>query len=472
MKGGIVKLVDINDFISPGQSCVKSLVESVKNKNGKEVKKITLDDCLSCTGCITSSESLLVNNCSLENHYSILKDNYNSNDNIKLSIMSYQSLESLLIIYKQYKNFSNINNSYDLNFYRDISNIIGEILNIDFIIPLNVFIFYVLDLCYKEFMEMRKKKELEGIICSECPGWVCYAEKKIGKISFQYMSKIKSPHEISAIIIKELFKKYLNNKIDLDKNLYICSVMSCFDKKIEPIKYKTGINTVISTIELEERFKNYLNNQNNIIANKIININILKNYLKEDKSIKEIKDLINMHINNNEINENLSLYYFPFNENFSSNYYIEFLTFMLMKDNPKFFIERKDGKNIDSKEIIIYSDEEKKEIIFKFLISYGLRNIQNIVRMIKSKKIKYDYIEMMACPGGCINGAAQIRVDKTRDEIFNDIKNGYKNFIIQKDFISESINNICLLVEELKIDINKFIQTFKEADFSKSDIDW
>ena len=57
------------------------------------------------------------------------------------------------------------------------------------------------------------------------------------------MSKVKSPHEIGEIIIKEIFKKYLNNIIDVEKNLYICSVMSCFDKKIEPIKYKTGINT-------------------------------------------------------------------------------------------------------------------------------------------------------------------------------------------------------------------------------------
>ena len=65
MKGGIVKLIDINDYINPGQSCVKSLVESVNNNIGKPIKKITLDDCLSCTGCITSSETLLVNNCSL-----------------------------------------------------------------------------------------------------------------------------------------------------------------------------------------------------------------------------------------------------------------------------------------------------------------------------------------------------------------------------------------------------------------------
>ena len=88
MKSGIVKLIDNNDYINPGQSCVKSLVETIKNNKGKEVKKITLDDCLSCTGCITSSETLLVKNCSLENNYLLLKNNYNTKNTIKIAIIS------------------------------------------------------------------------------------------------------------------------------------------------------------------------------------------------------------------------------------------------------------------------------------------------------------------------------------------------------------------------------------------------
>ena len=175
MKAGIVKLIDLNDYLSPNQSCIKSLVESVKTKNGSEIKKITLDDCLSCTGCITSSESILVNNCSLENHFSLLKEKYNTDNSFKLSIISYQTLESLLIIYKEILKINIEQNNFV--FYKDITNIIGEILNVDFVIPLNNFILYTLNLCYKEFLEKREKKE-NGIICSECPGWVCYAEKK------------------------------------------------------------------------------------------------------------------------------------------------------------------------------------------------------------------------------------------------------------------------------------------------------
>ena len=31
------------------------------------------------------------------------------------------------------------------------------------------------------------------ILTSECPGWVCYAEKTIGEEAFPFMSHIKSP---------------------------------------------------------------------------------------------------------------------------------------------------------------------------------------------------------------------------------------------------------------------------------------
>ena len=470
MQGGIVKLVDINDYITPNQSCIKSLAETVKGKKGNEVKKITLDDCLSCTGCITSSEALLINNFTLENHFSLIKEKYNDDMSFKLGIISYQVLESFLIVYKQIHN--NQNNS--INDYYNIANIIAELLNLDFILPLNDFILYTLDLSFNEFLERKNNQFGIGTISTECPGWVCYAEKKIGKNSFGFMSNIKSPHEIASIIIKAVFEKYFekNELYSIDNNLYICSIMSCFDKKIEPIKNKNCINTVISTIELEEKFKTLLTNKYVVTKNRLINIEILKKIIDINKNIKEIKILIDKEINENPIKINISLYSFNFNENYSSNFYIEYFIYRLKKSNPNYYIERKLGKNVDSKEIIIYNNEAKTEVVYKFLISYGLRNIQNIVRMIKANKIKYDYIELMACPGGCINGAGQIRVEKSRDDIFNQINKGFPCSEEIKIDIDKSINEIETIVCECNIDRNKFKQYFKEADFSKSDLEW
>jgi iron only hydrogenase large subunit-like protein len=31
------------------------------------------------------------------------------------------------------------------------------------------------------------------VIASECPGWVCYAEKRVGDLAVEHMSHVKSP---------------------------------------------------------------------------------------------------------------------------------------------------------------------------------------------------------------------------------------------------------------------------------------
>jgi len=38
-----------------------------------------------------------------------------------------------------------------------------------------------------------KKAQEMPIIASECPGWVCYAEKRVGDLALPFMSKTKSP---------------------------------------------------------------------------------------------------------------------------------------------------------------------------------------------------------------------------------------------------------------------------------------
>jgi hypothetical protein len=45
----------------------------------------------------------------------------------------------------------------------------------------------------------------------------------------------------------------------------------------------------------------------------------------------------------------------------------------------------------------------------RFAAAYGFRNIQSLVRRIKLGRCEYDYVEVMACPGGCLNGGGQAK---------------------------------------------------------------
>ena len=42
----------------------------------------------------------------------------------------------------------------------------------------------------------------------------------------------------------------------------------------------------------------------------------------------------------------------------------------------------------------------------------GLRNAENLIEKIKNKQVHYDFVEVMACPGGCICGGGQPFVPK------------------------------------------------------------
>lgn len=105
------------------------------------------------------------------------------------------------------------------------------------------------------------------ILTSECPGWVCYAEKTIGEEAFPFMSNIKSPQQLCAKMVKS--SKLLRG--ENSKNIKVVTVMPCYDKKLEAVRPtmdtpnpddQTGqslkqimeVDTVIATHELIELF--------------------------------------------------------------------------------------------------------------------------------------------------------------------------------------------------------------------------
>lgn len=75
------------------------------------------------------------------------------------------------------------------------------------------------------------------------------------------------------------------------------------------------------------------------------------------------------------------------------------------------------GRNQDIAEAVLYSngttvpqDIETAKPLLRFARIYGFRNIQGIILKMKRSKCDYDYVEIMACPSGCINGGGQIKL--------------------------------------------------------------
>ena len=114
-------------------------------------------------------------------------------------------------------------------------------------------------------------------------------------------------------------------------------------------------------------------------------------------------------------------------------------------------------RNTDFKEVNL---EINGEVKLRFAISYGFRNIQNIVHKIKKGGCNYDYVELMACPSGCLNGGGQIREESTNKltkELFAKVESLYnsirpclpdENVLVKKLYESEWLNNDDVVIKK------------------------
>jgi iron only hydrogenase large subunit-like protein len=70
------------------------------------------------------------------------------------------------------------------------------------------------------------------VLTSECPGWVCYAEKTQGLDVLSHLSSVKSPQAILASWLKRHWAAQQNPPVH-PAHLYHVTVMPCYDKKLE-----------------------------------------------------------------------------------------------------------------------------------------------------------------------------------------------------------------------------------------------
>lgn len=85
-----VKLENLNDFIQPSSSCIKPVPKKTPGVVAK-VTDINLSDCLACSGCITSAESVLVQQQTHEGLFNVINDNKIS----KVSMMMPNNIQIL-----------------------------------------------------------------------------------------------------------------------------------------------------------------------------------------------------------------------------------------------------------------------------------------------------------------------------------------------------------------------------------------
>lgn len=252
---------------------------------------------------------------------------------------------------------------------------------------------------YREFKARIRSKSNNPIISSVCPGWICYAEKTNGELIIPHLSKVRSPQQIMGALLKQAVVKRGRKKSDT----YHVTLMPCFDKKLEASRQEfrdrdndePDVDCVLTPVELEE----ILNDEG---------VTLL------DFEPRKLDLLVETGL---RFDKPLTSHFGSVSGGYAENILMAYLSQDLSeeaKKNLQYTIQR----NSDFIELTLNLEKASGDATnptVKFAIINGFRNIQTVVQRLKRKALKYDYIEIMACPSGCINGGAQCRPVQEQD---------------------------------------------------------
>lgn len=228
-----------------------------------------------------------------------------------------------------------------------------------------------------EFLGRFTSGEKLPLFTSCCPGWVKFAEQRYPELKSN-VSSCKSPQQMFGAVIKEYYKK----KDEEDKKETIMvSIMPCTAKKAEAARKEfeangvRDVDIVITTQELARMIKEF------------------------GMVFEELED------------ESFDM---PFGLASGSGIIFgatggvtEAVVTRLLMDKPDHLAKDIIFKDVRGLQNIKEATFEFDGNSVKIAIVHGLKSADQLIKRIKSGESHYDFIEVMACTGGCVSGGGQ-----------------------------------------------------------------
>ena len=233
-----------------------------------------------------------------------------------------------------------------------------------------------------EFLERLKKGEtkVRPMFTSCCPGWVRFVKSQFPHMVPQ-LSTAKSPQQMFGAVMKTYFADSIGVK---PENIYTVSIMPCVAKKGEakmelyPEEYAGhDIDAVLTTRELERMIRS---------------AHILPETLEDvecDPLMSEGTGAGVIFGSTGGVMEAAirSAYYLVNGKN---------------PDADAFQIVRNNMETGVKEAAVTLADTE-----VSVAVVCGLSNTRNLLERIERGEVHYDFVEVMACPGGCVGGGGQ-----------------------------------------------------------------
>jgi len=236
-----------------------------------------------------------------------------------------------------------------------------------------------------ELSDKIENKEDTPLYISACPAWVKYAEQFIPSLIPQ-LSTVKSPQQITGVLIKTLVAGQLGVK---PEEIFSVSATPCMAMKFEARRdgmMRKGISDVDSVLTVRE------------LARLIRLYGIDTTNIEHEPADEPMAGRSSTAILA-EVSGGLA-------EGVIRSYY-----FMKMKKEPDKLIFKKlrSGSNFRETTVLVGETEIRVAVID------GLTGLDKLRASLASGK-KFDLIEVMTCPGGCVHGAG-LPFSPSKDEI-------------------------------------------------------
>lgn len=229
----------------------------------------------------------------------------------------------------------------------------------------------------KEFAKRLEENKNLPVFTSCCPGWVNYCTKLYPSIASN-LSTVKSPQQIFGSLINTYFAKSENLA---STDMFVVSIVPCLAKKsellTENINTSEGfdVDIAITTKELATIIKNHGIDFANLEDEQF------DNFFGSASGSGAIFG------NTGGVTEAI----------------VRSLNGMLSQKDKK-ILEYKMVRGLENiKEATISVGDKSISVA----VVIGLRNVPKIIEEIKQNPNKYQFVEVMACEGGCIGGAGQ-----------------------------------------------------------------
>ncbi|MFI3172440.1 MAG: [FeFe] hydrogenase, group A [Eubacteriales bacterium] len=236
-----------------------------------------------------------------------------------------------------------------------------------------------------EFLQRFTSGELKTrpMFTSCCPGWIRFIKSQYPQL-VKYLSSAKSPQQMFGAVMKSYFADKLGVS---PERIYTVSVMPCLAKKSErEMELYHGefagydVDAVITTRELCRMIR-----ATHVEPSALIDI-------ESDSPMKEGSGAgVIFGATGGVMEAALRSAYF-----------------LLKGENPPvnaFTGVRTEGFNAN--EGLVEANFTVDDINIRTAVVSGLGNTRKLLDRIQSGEVSYDFVEVMACPGGCVGGGGQ-----------------------------------------------------------------